>query len=156
MELAAVAVHCLHLEPPAEERVLAGAQEVVEARAVDPPESRRDDGLGELAPDHLVARPAEVALGLLVPIDDPAIGLSRDERFVGGLEDRSVLDEASANLEPRAMDREAQGARDDQPEEGLHQLFPRQVMRNKTTINAGAARVTNTPATETSSWARVP
>ena len=53
-----------------------------------------------------------------------------DERLVGGLEDGSVLDEASANLEHKTMDREAQGAGDHQPEEGANQLVAGRVVRS--------------------------
>ena len=62
---------------------------------------RRDDRLGEVAAERLLARPAERLLRLRVPGDDDAVGVHADERVVRGVEDQVRARVALGHLRQR-------------------------------------------------------
>ena len=76
------------LEPAIHDRRLAGLEEALHPLEVRLAKRRRDDRLGEVAADRLLARPAERLLGLRVPGDDDAVGVHADEGVVRGVEDQ--------------------------------------------------------------------
>ena len=85
-KLVPVAVQAAQLEPPVHDRRVAGLVKPAQALDVGGAEPRRDDGLGQLPPDHVVERPAERRRRLRVPPHDPAVGVHADERVVRRIE----------------------------------------------------------------------
>ena len=82
------AMQAAQLEPPIDDRRLAGREKSPHPLEVRFAERRRDDRLGEVAADRLLARPAERLFRLCVPADDAAVGVHADERVVRGVEDQ--------------------------------------------------------------------
>ena len=86
-EPAAVLVHRGHLDPPVQQRPLAGLQVALAAPVVGLPRLLGDDQLGQRPPHGLVPGPAEGLGGLGVPDGDEPGGVDRDEGLGGRLQD---------------------------------------------------------------------
>ena len=74
-----VPVQFHELDSLVDERARAGVDELLQARVVTVAHARRDDDLGESAPENACAPPAERGLGLLVPLGDEAMVVHADE-----------------------------------------------------------------------------
>ena len=87
-ELVAVAVDRAQLGARVKDRALSGAQEALDAVPVGLAVALGHDRVGQRAAQHLVAGIPERPLRRLVPVDDPAGRVDRDERVVRGVQDR--------------------------------------------------------------------
>ena len=111
-KLVPVAVEAAQLEPPVDDRRFAGLVKPAQAFDVRRAETGRDDRIGQLPADDVVARPAEGRRRLRVPRHDPAVGIHADEAVVRRIEHqpraRLALGEILHGLPPIGI-----GERDD-------------------------------------------
>ena len=105
-KLAAVRAHALRLDRVAAERPVPRSHVPREPSAMRVAPGRRDDQLGQFAPDHLLGAVAERALGRAVDLDHVAVVVHRDDAVEGRVQDRALarVARAQVGLGPAALD----------------------------------------------------
>src|SRR5437764_13230459 len=87
------------LDAPSEKPFLTGLEKTLNPASMGVAMTLRDDQLGHVAADRLVARPAEHLGGTLVPLGDDAVGAHDDDGIERGVQQQI---ERAFWLQPRA------------------------------------------------------
>ena len=90
-KLVAVSMQGGDLETLVQSRAFSGREEALESAPVSFAVLMRDYGVREDAAERLLSGPAEGALRFRIPVGDQSVGVHRDERLVGGVDDRPQL-----------------------------------------------------------------